>query len=306
MTYNMALNGYYNPLTANALANSFGTNALSQAYTNTSSIYDYSNNAMMNSIANNAGTNGALNNFDPYASNAGLCGGLGMGMMGGCYPGMYGMGMYGWGPGSEVMNMSQSDLLRYQENLQNQTIDMQTRQRNKLNAADYQASAGEKAVKERIEVLHNEIVNNNQDNVMGAYGQLKEAVQKQLKLGGYLRSNSTQDEELVKSYMNDLYERVVGRGIAQDLRASGDGYTVQGIKQGLFGFGIWGGANKKNRGDNISDITGQPVTKSDKGWKLTGQIVGGAITFVAGCLLFKNGGKVISAVGKGIGKFLFH
>lgn len=298
-------NGIYNPMTAQAITGAFGNSAISRATTNASGIYDYANNASINSIANNSGLNGGINNYDPYSMNYGL-GGLGMGL--GCGMGM-GMGMYGYGPGMEVMGMTQADYQRYQENLQNQQIDMQTRTRKKLNVADYQATAGEKAVKERIEILQEQIGKNNQDNVMAAYGSLKEAVAAHLKTSGYVNTSGAVDEEFLKSQTNFLYEQVTGMGIPKALQSNSDSYFIHGLKQGLtFDFGHWNGVNRKNGGDNASAITGQAVTESDKGWRLVGQIAGGVVTTAAAILLFRkcpNGVSVIGNVFKGIGKALF-
>lgn len=293
--YNMPINGqYYNPLTAQAIAGAFNTKAVGNIAANTSGIYDYANNASIDSIANNAGMNGALNNFDPYSMNYNLGSGMGYGM--GCGMGMgMGMGFMGYGPGSEIMGMTQADYLRYQENMQNQQIDMQTRQRKKLNTADYVATAGEKAVKERIGILHDQIARNNQDNVMAAYISLKTAVGEHLKNSGYVNTAGAVDEEFQKAYTNDLYEKVTGRGIPQDLRENGDSYFVQGLKQGFFGLGF-ASVNRKNRGDNASAITGTPVTQSEKGTRWIGRVLGGLVTIGAAVLLFKGGKALPRAI----------
>lgn len=301
MSYNYALNGIYNPLTAQAIAGSFNTTMMNRANANASGILDYSTNAMTNSIANNSGLNAGLMNFDPYSATSGygFCGVPGMG----CGMG-YGMGMYGYGPGSEVMGMTQADYMRYQENLQNQQIDMQTRTRRKLNVADYQASAGEKAVKERIEILKEQILQNNQDNVMSAYGSLKEAVANHLKASGYMAPNGISDEENLKAQTNHLFEQVTGMSIPRALQTSGDTHFVHGLKQGaLCGIGALL-TNKRSAGENAAEITGTPVTKSEKAWNIVGMVTSAIATTglaLVALPLLARGGK---AGGTGIGSFV--
>ena len=223
----------------------------------------------------------------------GVSGGNGIfggGMMGGMMPGMMG-GMNGYGPGSECMNMSQIDYMKYQERMEDYQIDKQVRQKHKLANSEFSATAAEDVITRQIGVLQRKIKNNEQDSVFPEYNKLVKAVEEKLKEGGYVGEHTSKDQ--IKAHAEKLYFEATGKSVTDDLAANGDSGFVHGMKQGVGGFG-WMLTNKKNYEDNISDITGEDKSGTSTAWQKVGQFTSVLLTG-AFALLALKGGKAVSA-----------
>lgn len=222
--------------------------------------------------------------------------GMGMGMGCGMYPGMYGMGM-GYGPGSEVMNMSQADLIKYQEQLENYQIEKKVNQHRRMEGAEFSITAPQNKIAAQAGVLQNAIRNNNQDNIQAAFNNLKEAVKEKLCETG--RS----DDEILNNLNSETikaYTEATGENLRDSLQTHGDSEFVQGLKQGAgFGLGTFL-TNTNNYKDNLANITGEQVTTSDKAQKWVGVGVAGALTGLALMLICKKGGNVTHLFQKGL------
>jgi len=196
---------------------------------------------------------------------------------GSVFGGSYGMGMgsmgMGYGPGSEVMNMSQIDYLKYQETMENFQLAKQGRQKKALEFAEFASTAADDVIARQTGILQRQVRNNEQDYVMGEYNKLTEAVKAKFKEAGYVNV----PEAEVKAHAERLYYQATGKSITDDLQEHGDSSFVQGLKQGAFGLG-WLVANNKNYKDNISDMTGEPQSVSDKIWKYVGIGVSALLT----------------------------
>lgn len=213
-------------------------------------------------------------------------GGMMPGMGTGIMPGM-GTGMMGYGPGSEVMGMTQEQYLKYQEKMENYQIDKQVRQQKKLANAEFSATAAEDSITRQIGILQRKIKNNEQDSVFAEYNKLLNAVEVKLREGGYISGKV--DKNQVKAHAEKLYFEATGKNITNDLAENGDSSFVHGLKQGAFGFGFLL-SNNKNYKDNVSAITGEAKDKSSSAWQAVGTAVSGLLT----------GGLALFAVAKGI------
>lgn len=273
-----------------SIASPYMNGMLARNYANASTMAEYSN---------------GINNFDSFGQYNSLNSPL-LSFTGGagCYPGM-GMGMMGmgYGPGAEVMNMSQADYARYQaklqaiqmqsqEQLQNYQLQAQVRQQKAYNTAQFQSEASDNVLSVRIGALKHEIEENEQDHVSHSYAKLTNAIREKFKEAGYTNIPEAQ----VKAYANKLYLQTTGKLIEQDLEENGDSEFVHGLKEG-FGCGLGSLFTKtKNYKDNIANVTDTETTTSDKAWRWAGRILAAGVT--AG-VVFLGGGKLVSKLFKG-------
>lgn len=207
--------------------------------------------------------------------------GLGGGIFGG---GMYGMGGMGYGPGSERMNMSEIDAMRYDSKIKDYQIHDRVNQQKELEAAEFDSNAAKDVIASKAGVLQSIVKDNDQDSVFSSYKNLREAAKIKLEEAGYTNVTPLQ----LNAYTSRLYYEATGKKITDDLEEHGDGSFMHGFKQGL-GCGL--GAlmtNKKSVEENISDITGKPETTESKVISWTGRIFAGALTLGAGILLCKR------------------
>lgn len=230
------------------------------------------------------------NNSTIFGNGFGTYPGFGGGIMGGMGYGM-GCGM-GYGPGSEVMNMSQIDYLKYQEKMENYQIDKQVRQQKKVASAEFSATGAEDALTRQIGVLQRKIKQNEQDSVLQEYNKLVQLAEHKLREGGYV--NGQVSKEQVKAYAEKLYFEATGKSVVNDLTENGDSGFVQGLKQGAFGAGFLF-ANKKNYEDNVSAITGEAKNSTSSTWKAVGTGVSALLTGSLAVFGLIKGGKAIKA-----------
>jgi hypothetical protein len=215
--------------------------------------------------------------------NAGIFGG---GMMG---PN-YGCGGQGYGPGSEVMNMSQMEYLQYQEQMENYQIDKKVRQGHKLANAEFSTTAADDAITRQIGVLQRKVKGNEQDSVLSEYNKLVQLVEVKLKEGGYIGANAPKEQ--VKAHAEKMYFEATGKSVTDDLTENGDSSFVHGLKQGFGGVG-WMLTNNKNYEDNISDITGEAKESTASTWQKVGMGTSAIVTGFIGLFALKHGIKAL-------------
>lgn len=211
--------------------------------------------------------------------------GGGMYPMGNMYGSMYGMG---YGPGSERMNMSQIDSMRYDSKIRDYQLQENIRQQKQMEGAQFSVNAAKDVILAKAGVLQSVVKDNDQDAVAGAYQNLYNAAKGQLEEAGF--TNATPDQ--IRAYASKLYYEATGKRITADLEEHGDGNFLHGFKQGL-GCGL--GAlltNNRSTEENISEITGKPESTASKAWSWVGRITAGALTIAAGVLLFKRAGNI--------------
>lgn len=237
-----------------------------------------------------------LSDCDDLASSSIFGGGYGLG---GRLPFM-GMGGYGYGPGSEIMNMSMDDYYKYQSDLNGKQLDYQLAAKRKAQLTGFKSTIAEDVITRRIAALQRAVEDNQQDYVMKEYTKLKNAVKHKLVEEGYPENELNTQQ--VKAYTDALYAKATGSSIVDQLEEHGDSPFVHGLKQGTL-FGLGGEfANQKNYKDNLAKITGEDVTKEDKTWKTVGQwtsaIVTGGLAIIALPWLVRGGFKGAAGTGK--------
>lgn len=229
--------------------------------------------------------------FNPMYGGGGYGGGYGVNPM---YGGIGG-GMYGWGPGSETMKMTQQEYLKYQNDMSRQMeeydeaarlrqMDRSVRFRHSQEAAEFAADAPDNSISRQIATLQRKIKDDDQDNIIPEYGKLFGLVKKKLEDSGY----HNVPEEQIKAYAEKLYANSTGANVVDDIKINSTSPFLQGIGEGT-GIGFLFHNSKINASDNIATITGEKVSQSDKSWKWAGRILGALGTLIAIPLLIKGG-----------------
>lgn len=259
----------------------------------------YTNQIAMNDLTNldlYAPTGMAM---DPMLTmNGSIFGSPMMGMGGFGYGGM-GMGM----PYS-MMGMGGNYEQYYQnyEKYQDFMINNQVRQQQKMRNADLQLNSPQEGIQKQAKILHEKILQNEQEQILQAYASFKESVR-------HMYGDNATDEQIANR-ASTLYAQVTGKSITDDIREHGrDSFTQGFMKTVTFGL-----ADGKSAEENISALTGQPVGRKDKASKIAGNITGGALvggaTFLGSsflCKALKIGAKsktfwgVLAGAAAGIG-----
>ena len=157
------------------------------------------------------------------------------------------------------------DCYKQYEKYQNFMIDSQVRQQKKMRNADLQLNGAEEGIKAKAAVLHDKILRNEQQQIKQAYNSYVDGVRAMYGDG---------DQSQIFSRANAAYAQLNnGKSLIDDIREHGrDSYT-QGVLQTLtFGF-----ADDKTAEENIADLTGQPVGRTDKSLKMAGNVTGGMV-----------------------------
>lgn len=216
-------------------------------------------------------------------------GGFGPSVFGGCMPfggGMpFGMGMYGmggYGPWSEVMGMTAKQSMSYMSDIRKQQLNDGVEISRQTQDAEHRASIRNKTVAEKAAVLQGLIKENNQDQVATAYENLKEAVAAKI----YYESGKHPDEHDVETATKTLYAEAMQANIPDDLRKYGDAPFLCGFKKAFGGIG-WLFMDKKSSIENIADVEGTKIPKSEKAKEIAGGIVSLALTAMGAFLLHK-------------------
>lgn len=212
-------------------------------------------------------------------------GGLGM-PFGGMMPGM-GMGMMG-GPGSERWYMSMLQAMDNDKEIRTKQIEHGVELSRQTQDANFRATNHNDLVSHKVAVLQELIRENNQDQIPTALESLKEAVRLKLKHdGNEIEPTEHQvDTVALKAYA----EAMKGRTVLDDLHKYGDSPFMSGFYKSLGGFG-WAFMENRTATQNMADIEGVKVPKSERAKELAGKIVGGVITAVGAIALWKLGKK---------------
>lgn len=239
-------------------------------------------------------------------------GGFTPSVFGGCMPfggGMpFGMGMYGmggYGPWSELMGMSAEQSMDYMNRIRSKQLNQGVELTRQTQDANHRASINNKMVAEKAAVLQAVIKDNNQDQVATAYENLKEAVKAKL----FYESGKNATEHEIDTAAKTLYaEAMQGNNIPDDLRKHGDAPFLCGFKKALGGIG-WLFMEKKSSIENIADIEGTQIPKSERAKEIAGGIVSLVLTAMGAVVLhkaYKGLGKTTVRVGTGASKALSH
>ncbi len=166
-----------------------------------------------------------------------------------------GCGFIGGNNGNYFDNMRD-----YQKFYIDYNIDQQKMQRN----ADLRINAAVEGIKEAAELLKDKVVNNEQDQIPGAFHRYVESVRAAYGSG---------TEHEIRSRALSLYTNMnKGRSLFEDLREYSHGSATQGFIQSLT-FGLY---NRRSAEDNIADISGSPVGTGEKTKHNLGRLAGAA------------------------------
>lgn len=186
-----------------------------------------------------------------------------------------------FGGGFNYENMYQN-----MERNQDFMIDYQVRQQEKMRNADLRLNSPEEGIAKKAQYLHDKIERNEQDQIQGAYNDFIASVRSMYPQGS---------EEEIANRASSLYSRLNGgTSIIEDVRKNGRGSFEQGFIQTI----TLGLADKKTAEENVSDLTGQPVGKTEQMKKLAGNAAGGAIFGGAALCLLGPLFKALKITGK--------
>ena len=215
-----------------------------------------------------------LTGFDMYYP-TGMCMDPAMTMNGSIFSGMPTMGvppvMPGMMPGvmpgmmSGGSGGSYEDYYKQYERYQDFMIDNQVRQQQRMRNADLKLSAPEEGIQAKAMLLHDKILRNEQQQIKQAYQDYVNSVRNMY---------GDADESQIMARANALYAKINGgKSVIEDIRANGRDSFTQGFLQTV----TLGFADKKTAEENVSEITGQPIGRTEKNLKFAGNIAGGAL-----------------------------
>ena len=217
------------------------------------------------------GAIGGFPMYNSYANYAGLSNIYDMDMMGssvfnGCM--MLLMPTFGGGMNYDYYFNNMKNYLNFTSDYNLQMVENQRRNDLRINATD-------EAIRNAAAVLNEKIVDNEQQQVIKAYQAYLEAVA--AKYPG-------EDERNIVARAKSTYQQLYNASISDEIRKYGHDSFTHGLFNGLT-FGIYG---KTTPEENISKLTGQPVSRWEQFKEIGGLATGGAAVAGGGALLAKN------------------
>ena len=217
------------------------------------------------------GAIGGFPMYNSYANYAGLSNIYDMDMMGssvfnGCM--MPFMPTFGGGMNYDYYFNHMKNYLNFTSDYNLQMVENQRRNDLRINATD-------EAIRNAAAVLNEKIVDNEQQQVIKAYQAYLEAVA--AKYPG-------EDERNIVARAKSTYQQLYNASISDEIRKYGHDSFTHGLFNGLT-FGIYG---KTTPEENISKLTGQPVSRWEQFKEIGGLATGGAAVAGGGALLAKN------------------
>lgn len=219
-----------------------------------------------------------------------------MSMNGSCMPGMFGS----YGPGSEIMNMTQEGYLKYQNRMNQIQLRQQVDMKKTADAAKIYADSDEDEITRDSANLQRLIKENRQDKILAAYKVLQNAEAKKLKEAGYdISSNPDQ----VKAEADKAYYAATRSNLIDDIQTHGKSSFFYGFLRGT-GIGCAFTNKDDNRDQTMAEVTGVERSNSSKTWETVGRVVGAltvAAAAVVGVASLKRGsGTIIEGLCNGI------
>ena len=169
-------------------------------------------------------------------------------------------------------NGSYEDYYKNYEKYQDFMIDNQVRQQQKMRNADLRLNSPQEGIQKQAAILHEKILQNEQQQIQEAYASFKQSVKA-------MYGDNATDEE-ISNRAATLYQQITGSSLTDDIRKNGRGSFTQGVLQTAT-FGL---ADNKTAEENISEMTGQPVSRTEQSKKMAGNVVGGAVVGGAGII----------------------
>ena len=183
----------------------------------------------------------------------------------GAYPG-FGMGMgMPFMPTFTGGGYNYEDYYKNYQKYQDFMIDNGINYQEKMRNADLRLNAPQEGILKQATILHEKIMQNEQEQILQAYNAFKNSVRAMY--------GNNADETMIANRASDIYKQINGCSVTDDLRKYGRDSFTQGFLQTL----TFGYADGKTAEENISQLTGQPVGRSENAKKMAGNIVGGAV-----------------------------
>lgn len=207
------------------------------------------------------------NNYANSVALDSLLGYNGMGMPGmfsmdgSLFPGNFGGGMFPYAGG-----MNYEQFYKNMEQNQNFMYDSQLRRSQRARQVDFLANSPMEGIQRNAQILHEKIVQNEQQQIIPALNKYLESVK-----AASVGDKNVSVEQLI-ARADTLYKQMYNTSMTDDIRKYGNSSFLQGLYQTLsFGF-----ADKITAEENISRINGQPVSRWESAKKVAGNTVGGA------------------------------
>ncbi len=140
---------------------------------------------------------------------------------------------------------------------------------------DLRINATDEAIRNAATILNEKIVENEQKQILGAYNSYLSAV---------AAKYPNESKENIIARAKTTYAQLYKTSINDEIRKYGHDSFTHGLYNTLT-FGLYGGTTPE---DNISKITGQPVSRWEKAKYTGGQVAGGVAITTTGILLAKN------------------
>ena len=182
-----------------------------------------------------------------------------------------GLGCY---PAMPMFNGGYENYYRNYEKYQDFMIDNQVRRQQKMRNADIRLNSPQEGIAKKAAYLHEKIMRNEQQQIQQAYQNYIDSVRN-------MYGNASEEE--IANRASTLYAQQYGTTIIDDIRKYGRGSFTQGFLQTV----TLGMADKKTAEENISELTGQPVGRTEANLKVAGNIAGGVIVGGAGAISAK-------------------
>ncbi len=216
---------------------------------------------------------GAINGFPMYGSYANYAGLsnlydsdlMGTSVFNGMMPFMP---AFGGGVNYDYYYNNMKNYLNFTSDYNLQMVENQRRNDLRINATD-------EAIRNAAAVLNEKIVDNEQQQILQAYNSYIEAV---------AAKYPNEDERNIVARAKSTYQQLYNASISDEIRRYGHDSFTHGLFKGLT-FGIYG---KTTPEENISRITGQPVSRWEQFKEIGGLAAGGAAVAGGGLFLAKN------------------
>lgn len=207
----------------------------------------------------------------------------GMGMNDSIFNGSMGMGM-GYTP---MYGGNYQDYYKNYEKYQDFMIDNQVRRQQKMRSANSRVNSPLKGAYLAAETLKQKVMQNEQQQIIPAFNALVDSV-------AQMNGCKTKEEAFYAAL--DLYKNQYKTELTQDIQKYGRDSFTQGMLQTL----TLGIADKKTAEENVSELTGQPVSRYNNALKIAGNATGGAIFGAAGAIglkcLWKGKGPIFNTM----------
>ncbi|MCI1273643.1 MAG: hypothetical protein LKG27_04315 [Clostridiaceae bacterium] len=152
---------------------------------------------------------------------------------------------------------------KYMDKNQDFMINYSIKQQERMRNADMRVNSPYEAAALNGKLLHEKIMEDEQQQVLGSFAKYCEQVQSMY--GG-------RNKEEVLARAEQMYQAQYGTTIEDDLKTHGKSSFTQGALQSL-SFGL---ADNRTAAENVSAITGEPIGRADRAEKIAGNILGAA------------------------------